>query len=645
MADADEKSRAEKLAAAKKRVAQLQKQKGKKTGKKSTPSAAAGSSNQETVDTDAQQSQQTQIPALPEQEAEGEKLDTQPVGGEGEEAVEPEPTVENDTDTVAIGEGEEELTSKTRSHGRHPSISVQSNMRSSSFRQGSLPAGPPATVKSPPLPSLSPDGSTAPEVFRKQAIRLEELEKENKRLEKDLEIASAKWKKSAVQLDDLREASSETVELKERLAKAEMRADEADKLKAETAALQRQISHLNTRSHRPSGSVAVPNTSDSIPSELQSQLDAKSASIESMELEISNLRARLNFQSTDSSTLEEQRIALEEKLARVEAAFERTQTQLADTKQALTRASEKAVKDGVAKTSTETLIKNLERQIEEDKQTNIEAEKKIELLEKKLQALSNLHKESEARHQQQLKDKDKFEKDTVTLRRKLITVENENLRLREERDRVRKREASGGGADETLDELEDEERSHLGRKIRELEGENFDLRRGIWKERKRELSSGQPGLEDADADETQNERRNNNQLASSATFDDVDLIGGTGGPEGRRGRSTSQQPQQQHSSFATVLSSGLAAFTGGAGVRDHDHGQPYLDKNEAFLDDDDFEEAYARAQEEEEAKKRVEWAREIKRKLNDWKGWRLDLVECRYGAQGAGVGLGEIFEA
>ncbi len=42
--------------------------------------------------------------------------------------------------------------------------------------------------------------------------------------------------------------------------------------------------------------------------------------------------------------------------------------------------------------------------------------------------------------------------------------------------------------------------------------------------------------------------------------------------------------------------------------------------------------------------KRVEWAREVKRKLRDWKGWRLDLVDSRAGAEGAGVAMGEIFE-
>lgn len=357
-----------------------------------------------------------------------------------------------------------------------------------------------------------------------------------------------------------------------------------------------------------------------------------------MEMEISNLRAQLNSQSTSSSAHQEQISALEEKLSRSENALEKTQRELADAKQAVSRAAEKAVKEGVDKTSTETLIKSLERQLKETEEAKVEADKKADLLEKKLQALSNLHKESESRHQTRMKERDKFEKDVAMLTKKIATTENENLRLKEERDRLKKREASGVGADEGLDELEDEERQRLERKVRDLEGEIFDLRRGIWKERKRELSSQHDG-EGPSAD----------RKSFSGTFDDVDLTGGAPGGHTYAGRRSISNRPQQHSSFATVLQSGIAAFTGAQdqdrGHKSFDYGS-HADPNEEFLDDDAFDEdAFARAQEEEEAKKRVEWAREIKAKLKNWKGWRLDLVECRYGAQGAGVGLGEIFEA
>ena len=83
---------------------------------------------------------------------------------------------------------------------------------------------------------------------------------------------------------------------------------------------------------------------------------------------------------------------MEEKITNNQLALERSQRELADTKQALTRASEKAVKEGVDKTSTETLIKSLQREIEELKNEKSEADKKVETFDKKLQAMANLHK-------------------------------------------------------------------------------------------------------------------------------------------------------------------------------------------------------------------------------------------------------------
>lgn len=367
------------------------------------------------------------------------------------------------------------------------------------------------------------------------------------------------------------------------------------------------------------------------------QLESKSATIEAMELEISNLRAQLTDQSSSSSAHEAQIKALEQKLSSTEATLESTQSELTETKNALTRASEKAVKEGVYKTSTETQIKNLERELSEVKESKSESEKKIETLEKKIEAMGNLHKESETRHQARLRESEKTEQEVAQLRSRLASAENENLRLKEEQETLRKRNAVGAD-DDGIDELEDEERSRLERRIRDLEGEIFDLRRGVWKEKREEIAHGrEPSVAYAS---------NANQAANA--FDDVDLVGGA--PEHARRRS-----MQQHSSFSTVLSSGLAAFTGGntygnraraPSNKQHPpaaRGSLELLSEENF--DDEFDEAeFARAQAEEEARKRVEWVREIKKKLKDWHGWRLDLVDSRAGAEGAGVGMGEIFE-
>ncbi|BDD57768.1 hypothetical protein MAP00_003110 [Monascus purpureus] len=534
-------------------------------------------------------------------------------------------------------------------HGRQPSLSVQSKLRSSSFRSSYTSQGatspPSAAGKASPLPPLTADGDSVHEVFRKHTARIEELEKENKRLEREVEDANTICRKTEDQLQELREANVDTTELKEKLEQAEKKAADIEALKAEIASLQRQNSHLQTKAQR-HPSASAPGTSESPPSDLVQQLESKSATIEAMELEISNLRAQLTSQASSSSARQAQIAALEEKLTKSESTLEKTERELADTKHALTRASEKAVKEGVDKTSTETLIKTLQREIEELQHDKTEAEKKIDTLEKKLQALGNLHRESESRHQARLRENEKTEKEAAVLRKRLASIENENLRLREERDRVRKRDSTGGADDEALDELEDEGRARLERRIRQLEGEIFDLRRGIWKEERQELA-GEQGEQDISIPPE------SSATAAANTFDDVDLVGGL--PDHSRRRSLSRR--QQHSSLSTVLSSGLAAFTGSSSLTGH-RSRPLSSSNRASPGtrgslellseenlDDDFDEAeFARAQAEEEARKRVEWAREIKSKLKDWKGWRLDLVDSRAGAEGVVLGMGEIFE-
>lgn len=58
-------------------------------------------------------------------------------------------------------------------------------------------------------------------MFRKQSTKIEELEKENKRLEKDLSEATLRWRKTEEQVEDLRDASVDSVGLREQLKNAE----------------------------------------------------------------------------------------------------------------------------------------------------------------------------------------------------------------------------------------------------------------------------------------------------------------------------------------------------------------------------------------------------------------------------------------
>lgn len=76
-----------------------------------------------------------------------------------------------------------------------PSLSEQSRLRSASFRQGG------------PL-SPSADGETAADIYRKQASRIDELERQNKRLTKENADAEKRWQKAEDALADTRDGSN-----------------------------------------------------------------------------------------------------------------------------------------------------------------------------------------------------------------------------------------------------------------------------------------------------------------------------------------------------------------------------------------------------------------------------------------------------
>lgn len=82
-------------------------------------------------------------------------------------------------------------------------LAEQSKARSTSFRAASI-SGKPTS----PAP-LNADGDTAPEIYRKHVARIEELEKENKRLAKESSDAEKRWTKAENELADLRESESE----------------------------------------------------------------------------------------------------------------------------------------------------------------------------------------------------------------------------------------------------------------------------------------------------------------------------------------------------------------------------------------------------------------------------------------------------
>jgi hypothetical protein len=350
--------------------------------------------------------------------------------------------------------------------------------------------------------------------------------------------------------------------------------------------------------------------STTAPTDYETALASKSSTIESMEIELSTLRAHLDRLVAGSSE-KEQVVALEEKLARSERSAAIAQRELGDLKKNLERTTEKAVKEGSERISAETKLRTLERETEEAKAHCEELQKKVDGLEKKVATLATLHKEHDARSQAQKREREKAEKEASDLRAKLAGIENENLRLREERERLRKKDAQGID-DEGVDELENEERQRLEKKVRDLEGEVHELRRGVWRERRKELEG----------------EESSGVTSPGARFTDVDL----GGMSPSRRRSLAHGGK----GLGDFIQSGFNAITG-ANV--HSAGT-----EGALLEDDedlDFDEDAFRLAQEEEAKKRIERIKEVKRSLKNWEGWRLDLVENR---RGGGEGVGEIFE-
>jgi hypothetical protein len=91
---------------------------------------------------------------------------------------------------------------------QQPSLTHQSKMRSSSFRKSI--SGPLSPISAPKV-AFNPEEDTALEIYRKQAARIEDLEKENKRLAKETADGEKRWRKAEEELEVLREAEPDNL--------------------------------------------------------------------------------------------------------------------------------------------------------------------------------------------------------------------------------------------------------------------------------------------------------------------------------------------------------------------------------------------------------------------------------------------------
>ncbi|KAH8626540.1 hypothetical protein IG631_18558 [Alternaria alternata] len=329
--------------------------------------------------------------------------------------------------------------------------------------------------------------------------------------------------------------------------------------------------------------------------------------------------AQLSEQTTKNNELQSQISSLESAVQKAEQEANSTKTELEELKASLDKAGDQAEKDGSDRDSAQTRIAQLEAELGTANRKASDSVSRAELLEKKIETLTQLHRDNDTRNQTRIQEHKKIEREATELRTRITGLSNENARLREAEQRRRKADL-GSIEDSSVQELLDEERDRLLAKVRELEEENFELRRGVWRDRRQQM---QPSIDDqADA---------SHPYTSTNSFDDIDLSGAP---------SRQALPNRTHSSFQDVIQSGISAFTGqNPAHRRSDAASKPKPRQESLGSLDEFEideDAFRQAQ-EEEAKKRLERVREVKRGLVQYKGWRPDFVDVR-------VGMGGVFE-
>jgi chromosome segregation ATPase len=516
------------------------------------------------------------------------------------------------------------------SHTRQPSASQQSRLRSTSFR---------AAGTSPPLKSPTSGGMTAPlspsdeaaDIYRKQASRIEELEKQVKQLESQ----AAKLPALEEEVEELRESSSDA---NANVASLKEKARESDSLKSEVASLKRQNAQLQAQAKKGGRreSVAGIGDDDGVnggSSGLKAELESKTATIDALELEISALNARATSATRNADDQSSRAIELEGELRKAQEVAELATHELQDLRENLAKQQEEADKgdkkksEGPDPAALSRKVAQLEAELSSAQRAAALANTRADTQEKKVATLTTLHKESEARRAATQADATRYEREAKELRSRIGDLRTENDRLQDQATRRNRLEAEGDSAG--LEELEDEERQRLAAQVRELEAEVFELRRGAWRERRKEM---QPGLtvpgEDGDI------------AASVSSFDEVDLSASYNGASRRQ----NGPDQRKTSSFADVINSGIRAFTDNVPTSPQGaDGRPPKTRKQSlgqllneFDDDDDFvfdEDGFRKAQ-EEEAHARIERVKEIKRGLKKWEGWGLDLADMRAGMGG-----------
>jgi myosin heavy subunit len=387
------------------------------------------------------------------------------------------------------------------------------------------------------------------------------------------------------ELESLRESTGDVAELRSKVK-------ESETISTELAAVQRQLAQAQQAAKGKERRQSVQSP------EISEQLAKSTSTIESQELEMSNLRNQVNSLTTTLTERETSVKDLEQRATSAEHQAEATKQELDSLKVSMTFGTDDS--SNTTTSDPEALNKRiaiLDSDLRTAHTALEAASERATSLEHKIEALTKLHRDASA------------------------AVQAKDKELGDVRAELKRRDRPSHVRDASDFDLQDEETEtgQLQSRIRALEAENFDLKRGVWRDRRAEM---QPGMDDGGQE-----------------YEDVDLNASAS--------TSSPHFARQTSTFQDVISSGISAFTGrarGMASPDNVTGNRPRNQSMGLLSEDGFDEEAFRLAQEEDAKRRIERVKEVKRGLDQWKGWKLDLVDVRAGGVGAGRECGPVFE-
>lgn len=137
------------------------------------------------------------------------------------EPVEPDVTGAKDDDIAVDEDGHDTIVHRPKTGRQESHEAADSRLRSESFRRGEVNNGP-----------LSPsiEGDAVQDIYRKQVARIEQLERDNKRLQKELDERQKALATSEKEVEELQDAQGDVTSLKAKAAKVDDTTEELKKL-------------------------------------------------------------------------------------------------------------------------------------------------------------------------------------------------------------------------------------------------------------------------------------------------------------------------------------------------------------------------------------------------------------------------------